>query len=283
MTLPDSRILQRVNTLRKAMWANKERYALALTNLFNECESEDQIWMVRKLLEEFVFINSDIFVNEISKISNQIENVWSLAPKDTIILATCDSAKPDGSQSVVRALEVELPLRWRGKIYNNIYQAFASRTQNLILVDDFIGSGKTLDGKVARIFKHAIDKGSHPNIYLTGLAGMEVGINRLEVLLNNRVFIPIRMHKAISHNIADANDRKRAIDSMIELEQKLLPVTPYPKPKKLQEYNFGYNLSEAIYFQEGANVPNNVFPIFWKENINVEGKSVSRTSLFRRR
>lgn len=283
MNITENRNLKKINTIRSTPWLQRNRYSQPITDLFNECDSQDHLWIVSKLIQEFNFIDSARYVDEVESMAHQIETKWALAPKETLIAAICDSSAPDGSQSIIRTLEVSLPTSWKGCIHNNINVAFSSNKKNIVLVDDFIGSGEKLSLKISRLIKHLSSQEKESTIYLLSLAGMDSGLQLLSNTVGGNIYCPISMSKAISDNIKNPSDRAKAMDAMIELEQKILPLTPYPRDPKFKEYNFGYMLSEAIFFVETLNIPNNVFPIFWKESINENGSRKKRNTMFCRR
>jgi hypothetical protein len=283
MDITESRNLQIIDTIRKAPWLQRSRYSRPITNLFDECDSTEHIWIVGKLIQDFHFIDSERYVDEVTNMANVIENVWGLSPNDTLVTAICDSTKPDGSQSVIRTLEVSLPRSWKASIHNNINVAFSEPKKNIVLVDDFVGSGGKLSPKIDRLLSNLKSKGYEPTLYLLILAGMKSGLDVLHTVVSGNLYCPIIMTKAISDNISDPLERAKAVDAMLELEQKILPVTPFPRKDKFKEYNFGYMLSEAIFCVETLNIPNNVFPIFWKEVVYNEGAACKRYPMFCRR
>jgi hypothetical protein len=283
MNITEKRTLQKINTIQGAKWTQRNRYSESITSLFDECETDDQMWIVGKLIKDFNYIESNRYVDEVDKMARVIENKWLLSPNDTIVVAICDSTATDGSQTIVKTLEVQLPLNWKSSIHNNMNEAFLNPKKNIVLVDDFVGTGEKLRSKLMRLQNKLDSEGHICNIFLLSLAGMNVGFNVLSNILNDNLFFSIKMDKAISVNIINPSEKAKAINAMIELETKLLPITPYPKKKSFKEYNFGFNLSESIFYVDFLNIPNNVFPIFWKEVINNEGSTYKRNSIFRRR
>jgi len=273
---------RKINTLRKISWASKERYTQPLSLLYDECKSDGHLWIIGKLLQDFEYVDSNRYVKELTKVSDQIESIWNLKPANTMIIAISENDRPDGSQAFVHALGPQLNQNWKNKIINNIGFAFSEKfdpeIENIVLADDFIGTGEKMAKKLNRLINHFSNKyESKIAIYVVALAGMSTGISNIKTT-KVKIFVPIKMEKAISVNIRNKIDRTNAINSMIELEQNILPITPIRG--KFIEYNFGYKLSEALYYQEGANIPNNVFPIFWKDSY--ENPTKQRYPLFRR-
>jgi hypothetical protein len=283
MNITESRNLKKIITVRNTPWLQRNRYSQPITDLYNECNSSDHLWIVSKLIQDFNFIDSERYVDEVTKMANFMMSQWKLLPKDTLVTAISESSKPDGSQAVIRTLEVNLPINWKHSIHNNINVAFSSPKKNIVLVDDFVGSGEKLSLKLKRLMTHLESNGHESTIYLLTLGGMNSGLQMIRHTLGGNVYCPISMKRAISDNIMEPLERAKAVNAMIELEQKILPLTPYPRNLNFIEYNFGYLLSESIFFVETLNIPNNVFPIFWREFTNANGKKGTRNSMFRRR
>ena len=101
--------------------------------------------------------------------------------------------------------------------------------------------------------------------FVVVLAGMKQGLDKLRGEVGaDHVHCGIELQKGITEAIPQA-ERNRAIEAMLELESRLLPPRRIPRHADDISYNFGYGQSEALFWIEGANIPNNVFPIFWWE------------------
>lgn len=266
-------------------WLRRERYKPGLSNILNECKTTDHLWLIKELLNKFTIASSSELEDCTEKMADFIQNKWALSPTDSYICALADSDRPDGSQSIIRSLETNLSRSWKNSIFNNIEPALNLEKKTIVIVDDFLGSGKKASDKIDEIIQYGDTNNFVFEIYVCALAGMEESYRFLKNKIgNDHVFYGIVLEKGIT-SLANKEDRLKAINSMIELEQPILPIAPYPRNKKFQEYNFGYKYSEALFFQEGANIPNNVFPIFWKDNYaKKKGEpKLSRTPLFHRR
>ena len=94
---------------------------------------------------------------------------------------------------------------------------------------------------------------------------MKQGLDKLRGEVGaDHVFCGMELQKGITEAIPPA-ERNRATEAMLELESRILPPRRIPRQPDDISYNFGYGQSEALFWLEGGNVPNNVFPIFWRE------------------
>lgn len=279
----EERRLEEIAILRNVNWLQKNRFSVPINELFAECKTEQHLWIISKLLKEFKYIDSGMYLEVIDFLASVITEIWGLDSNQTIITAICDSTKIDGSQVIATHLRNSLPTAFGKCVFNSIDKAFQTTKKNIVLVDDFIGSGEKIRLRLLRLLKHLNEKGLEPDIYILSFAGMTYGINVLKNVGVKDIFTAYEMSKAISENIRNPDERSKAIDAMIELEQGLLRVTPHPRDLKFNEYNFGFGQSETIFYSELLRIPNNVFPIFWKENgLTNEQQIKKRNPIFRR-
>ncbi|MEM8918575.1 MAG: hypothetical protein AAGE37_06895 [Pseudomonadota bacterium] len=122
---------------------------------------------------------------------------------------------------------------------------------NLVLVDDFIGTGDTVDlfiqenQELLDIFD--------AKIAVVATACLQEGKEKIEAL-GHTVFAEEILPKGIQENdLLPDKDRAYAIYNEIEAKIKVSPL-----------YKRGYKQSEALISM--VNTPNNTFPIFWYSN-----------------
>ncbi|BDS18792.1 hypothetical protein KAM546c_00530 [Enterobacter roggenkampii] len=160
--------------------------------------------------------------------------------------------------------------------YQGLVRTFLKRNpqlKDIILVDEFVGSGKTVIDRVKTIktqFKN--DNIDDFTIQVKVLASTKQGLLKIR-----EQGIKITSQLVLNRGISDYYSSPIAeekIDRMLELE-KILSA----------EYNgrerpsLGYGKAEALYYRENTNLPNSVFPIFWwAEYLN---KKERETLLFR--
>ena len=128
---------------------------------------------------------------------------------------------------------------------------------NLVIIDDFIGSGNKVLNKVSYVQRTLLAKGiKDVNIYVCSLAAMIFSKPQLTSIVNN-VYSYMWLNKGITE-LAPEDKRMLYVKEMLALESHLL----WAKNVK-KKYSFGYKQSETLFSIMSTNVPNNVFPIFW--------------------
>lgn len=124
----------------------------------------------------------------------------------------------------------------------------------LLLIDDFIGSGKTAincTDYIERTTKINKDK-----IIVSSLVAQAEGIKKIE---NNgyKTLITKTRYKGISENISLNQDKEHYLQIMKEIGEKV---------GAGHDFKLGFNQSEALISL--VRTPNNTFPIFWLEKQN---------------
>lgn len=232
----------------------------ALYDLWCLAENNEQKSLIEHLIKNFLVIDGRKLVVSCKNLSSQIENVWSLKAVNTYLIAVCDDDKPDGSQSLLQSLKNKFSVHWKESNFYNSLPIGASKISsdsNIILVDDFIGTGDTIQRKL-KYLKDKIEERNLTNISIRiiCLAAMNFTKSLLDEL-SVEYYSEYWLSKGISELLQN-DSQEVAIESMVALEKKL-----QKKYHGRQLPNFGYKKSEAIYTLEGYNIPNNVFPIFW--------------------
>jgi hypothetical protein len=252
-----------------APWLVAERYRNGLKSLIEDCSDGDQIKTLQYVLANLRYCKSeDLLIGSIDA-ADAIQNAWKLEPENTILVGMAEPNKLCGSFPYVRAIETQLPRTWGGSIYPNFVSAFRHRDgrKNLIIVDDFIGTGSKVMDKLSRLRSNP--KTSSYDFYVVSFAGMDRGLTSVADNVNNN------MHIVMSTCLSSAKPSElsaRMCASMERLEKKI-----FEKPGSC---SLGYHKSEAAFYLEGFNIPNNTFPILWWEKYVNERE---RPTLFRRR
>lgn len=232
----------------------------ALFDLWCLSENIEQKSLIEHLIKNFSFIDGRKLIDASKNLSNQIESIWDLKPANTFLVATCGDDKPDGSQSIIQILKNKFSVNWKESNFFNSLPKGAneiSDNSNIILVDDFIGTGDTIERKL-KYLKETIKKRclKGVTIKIICLAAMEFSKKILDSF-DVEYYSVHWLKKGISELIEESK-RENAIQSMEQLEKKL---KKQYHGKNLP--NFGYKRSEALYALEANNIPNNVFPVFW--------------------
>ena len=272
--LPREEFFRLKNIHDKSPWLAYEN-VLGLYELWELTDCENHKEMLEFLISRFSYVDSEGVRDACKSIANQIQSVWALSSDNTIITAICDNTDPDGSQYVLQAMKNKFSANWRNSFYNAITNAVhkVGRGYNLVIIDDFIGTGNTVVRKVKYVRNTLEELGIEGvSIYVCSLAAMNFsGIVVADVVKNSYSYM--YLHKGISE-LAPEVKRGTYTAAMHALEAHL-----YWSSKKRKRYSFGYDKSEALFSLETTNVPNNVFPIFWWPLLN---PGVDRSTILRR-
>jgi hypothetical protein len=242
-------------------WLSDETEAFGC--LWDICDSTRQKNLVVDLLKRTRVLTSRDLKLICRKIADKIINDWDLKSQDTFIIAITNSNEADGAQSFISILKRAfsgIP-NWKEKNFLNKIGAIQeiSSNSNVILLDDFIGTGKTIQRRVKWVQDKIEEMGKFEiRLKIISIAAMKFAEPILKDL-TIEYFIPILLKKGISEFYQN-EELSNAILDMESLENKL--ASKYNK-KALKVFNFGYRKSETLYALEASSVPNNVFPIFW--------------------
>lgn len=118
----------------------------------------------------------------------------------------------------------------------------------LILVDDYIGSGKTLNKTLSEVNKNATMSSK--------FAIVSMAIQEQAKLLLDEKNVPHYYSLLLNKGISD-NNNSPFLEQKLEIMRKIENKIP-----KVAKYRLGYEKSEALITL--MRTPNNTFPIFWK-------------------
>lgn len=267
------KLLKLFNLTLNVKWLHNERYAIGTTSLFSEISTEESFKAVEHVLKNLRYCTSmDVDLGG-QQLAQHIEKVWNLSHEDTIIVGLAEPKKTCGSAPIVRAIEIKLPRLWSGSINTEFAAAFRLRNgkKNLIIVDDFIGTGDKISKRIARLKSNP--KTLDYNIYVLSFASMREG---LLALSKNTKLNGIKSYIELGKCISDSSmvyDANAMLGEMRNLERNLFDSAS-------SDFSLGYMASEAAFYLEAANIPNNNFPILWWEKYR---DGTERKTLFARR
>lgn len=137
---------------------------------------------------------------------------------------------------------------------SDIKKLISGNNNYILLVDDFIGTGKTAEKCILNL---GIDKTLYNKIKIISLVAQEEGINYI-----SRHGIQIFSYSIRKKGITDyySNEElNKKTELMKQIETKM---------SVKHEYRFGYGKSESLVTM--CRTPNNTFPIFWEEKGNMK-------------
>ena len=226
--------------------------------------------LLKKLLKQFKFVSYNEDDEYIRKIKEHIESVWCCNASNTIIMATKRQTdrEPDGSSTLVYHLQAEMT-SWNSDAFFNAYipkcDIVKNLKHNIILCDDFIGSGWTINNRVRDL------KVRYPNanVYVVAIAGMHQSKTNYLDKLDVPYFAACWLDAGLKEGSTDYK-------TMLEIESLL---HPQYNTYSLEECSMGWGKSMALYKNAKYRIPNSCFPIFWWGKLK-NGREFN--SLFRR-
>lgn len=232
--------------------------------MFNDCSNDKQQELIFELINRFEYLSHSRYVEYINSLGLEIFTEPGISDNDTQIVAIAADSGADSSQYIITDLKFIMDeLGWRKHIFVNTfgktYQTYKRSTthKNIVLVDEFVGSGKTVSNRVAAINKVFSDNGVNKyTVKVKVLVSTEHAINKLK-----EDGIDITAQIIIKKGISDyntASDSIAKIQIMLQLESILKD-----KINDKDLPSLGYGQAESLYYRDRGNVPNNVFPVFW--------------------
>lgn len=235
----------------------RERSAL-FKALLNEAEDEQEANLILDAMQNFTYYTASDYECAFSAIVEKISGAWLLNPVNTQIIAVSWDNFADSGQAVLHALKPYLAkAKLTFPLINSAtkFNGLGASHPNIVLIDEFFGTGKTLCGRIEYIKKNWKSSGVTPKIYVAFIAGMESAIPNFSPLVED-VFVHSPLKKGITE-IYTGSDLNVSIEAMSRMEARLAPLVG---DEALP--NFGYGKSESL-FGSNQNIPNSTFPIFW--------------------
>jgi len=234
-----------------------------LAELWALCISRNQQLLLRELIKDFCMLDADKELNACKEFNTQIQD-WKLNPTNTWVVAVANADEIDGSTAGLQKLKnkVHPHEEWHSRFISNIPSSAEkiNNGDNVILFDDFIGTGKKMARKILWLKKLLLQRGVGDfKIFCACFTGMQFGIKHLIDESNRPVFASISLKRGISERYV-GDELTNALSVMKEIEGQLGETY---RNKKLVDYTLGFEQSETLYCAANDNCPNNVFPILW--------------------
>ena len=234
---------------------------IEVKELINNCDDINTKKLIFSLLERFFYLDQDNYNLLQNKIVDYIFNELGFDENRTQILSLTWDDEADSSQAVLQSIKHKISKKgWENFITVNKFgkgiKYHNTGRNQIIIVDEFIGSGKTLRSRINYLKKNIVGEFE---FYCFFIAGIESTINELiEEGIN--IFCPLPLEKGISE-FYHTDEIPIYEESMLNLELKLAQKI---KEKNLYDYSFGYGNAQALYTMEGCggNTPNSVFLYF---------------------
>jgi hypothetical protein len=245
----------------KHKWTDSE----AVVNLLQSCHSQEDYDLV---VEMFQQLNENIVDNARSydllcqMAQNIMENEAEGEHTALCVMRTKNDTDADGSQAIINELKMAIKMTggfkhtYSAVCFEDIEWLYKKKGyRHFVVVDDFIGSGKTVVGRYGYFMKRHL---ADATIGFYFMAGMDEGVAYCKSK-GIPVYCCKVMHKGITEHYHDDLLHKR-IASMDYLESLLGEASG---SARLEDHRFGYGRAESLYCRQFGNIPNSVFPIFW--------------------
>lgn len=249
--------------LRKHDWLHDKQAELDQL-LYDDCKDEHQIFLVLSLIDRIVSLDDKMFREHLKNIIRKIKQEPNFEEEKTVVVPLSGDRSPDSGQLLLYAMK---PI-WEDedisliKTYNRytylegiITKAKEQEINKIILVDEFLGSGKTLITRHKTI-GNWLRVSKIPDCSITSyfVAAQNVGLEAVR-----RQGITASAEMELSRGISDSGfDVETEINRMKTIEEVLSA-----SYLGVDLPSLGYGQVEALYRREGGNTPNSVFPIFW--------------------
>jgi hypothetical protein len=220
---------------------------------------DNGVEIIDKILRRCVYLSTQDYEESIEEIAKHL--VGSFNHETTLVCATTADTDADSAQKVLYDLKSVLAAMGLVTIKscNRHDRAYSYKGQysDLLLVDEFVGTGQSLRGRTERIRRQFRENSKPaPRIHAAVIAAMEDGISECERSLDS-IWAAHKLKKGI-YGHAKEDERAREYLAMNHLEDALEQTyNGIPLPR------LGYGSSEAIYGRSKGNCPNNVFPVLW--------------------
>ncbi|WP_335922285.1 phosphoribosyltransferase-like protein [Shewanella algae] len=233
--------------------------------LYKDCTSDEHRTLVIELLDRFVHISPEKFATLINELAESIVTEPSLSDATTQILSMTADFNADSGQYILYALKAPFERNgWRSHLsITNFgrslkeYNRKGAVHKNIVLVDEFVGSGKTVIGRVNAIKQQYSQAGINDVlIKVKVIASSSVGLKNIK---NEN--IDIESLVVLDRGISDYYEAIAVQEKLRLMDELELKLSSNYKDRALPK--LGYGGTESLYTRDEGNTPNSVFPVFW--------------------
>lgn len=261
----------------KHPWTNEA----AIVDMISPCRNEEDCAFISELFHQL----NDNIVDGAKSYELLYDMALSIKKNETegnqtalCVMRTKNDPFADGSQAIVNELKMAMTMAggfihgYSAVCFDDIELLHNKKGyRHFVVVDDFIGSGKTVDARYKYFLSRHFPDATMRFYFLAGMAkGVSFCKNR-----NIPVHCCKIMHKGI-HGHYHKGELLKRLWAMRYFESFLGAESG---EAKLKDNSFGYGQAEALFCRQFGNIPNSVFPIFWW-NKNLDGST--RQSVFTR-
>ncbi|MGB6873241.1 MAG: hypothetical protein WBE46_03740 [Dehalococcoidia bacterium] len=266
----------KIRLIKQQDWLDCRKHIGALDNLFKECSNEEEMRMLLELIPHFTCTEETAYWTFYKNQAENIVNDGAITKDNCRIAPTTQDDIPDSAQHICNPFR-DMIKRKGGEhnIVKNLFshvETFIESTKeqniNIIILDDFIGSGNRIAGRIKRC--RELVKGNTcievSNFKVISFVAMETGKQYIEGH-NIEVIAEYILKRGITDFFTEP-ELSIAKRSMVKMESLIFKNSNH-------KYSFGYEQSEALYARIKlktdndivlVRAQNNVFPIFWRSS-----------------
>ena len=234
----------------------------AFQNLRALCPTPESLSLLVSLLHRFRFLAIDEALSLTSKAAKQAAESWSLSPDDCIFTCLSDPEKASSGQVILTWCKNALATAgdWTKDNFSPSLPVAAhtiGEGGTIVFVDDFVGSGKSLETKT-RYLRDTLRKRGVTRVrtLVVALVAMEAARISLDALVDGYLVLEFYRRGISDHyvgqTLVDAVRQMETLESLLSRKDGKRRLPP-----------FGFRRSEALYAIDATSTPNNVFPVFW--------------------
>jgi hypothetical protein len=259
--------LNRLRLYFKQKWLMKKKDEL--NELISICDNDRRKILIYDLLQRFNYLDQGDLSIHLNNIADYIINKSCFEIDTTQLLSITNDDAADSGQKILDMIKIPLyKSGWRNprtvNRFGRVVYHYEKGRKQIIIIDEFIGSGKTLRDRLNRLKTNITGDFEVRVCYIAGIESVIETLRKEGV----EIYCSLPIKKGISEHF-NGDALNEATEEMLILESKLSETI---SEKVLVNFSFGYGKAEALYTMEGClgNTPNSVFPIFWwdKDNLN---------------
>lgn len=214
---------------------------------------------VKSLLERFSYVSRDAYDDAINGLAELLHSNFDMTR--TLLCATTADHQKDSAQTVLNELTTALGFFGYTNIKSaNRYdraQKFIGDIDDIILVDEFVGTGQSIIGRVRAMTTQFQQKTNNvPRIHAYVVAAMDFGLKAINANVTSshaRLILKPGLRGFLDGSLlAEAYVALDAIETCL-----------YSEVSGVQLPKHGFGGCEALYARKMGNCPNSVLPMFW--------------------
>lgn len=254
-------------------WLHSQANHQGFENLWFDYNSNEEKSILKDLINNFTYLKQEkaLLLTE-TKLAACLTK-WGLTPGNTLFVGFKAHRYIDGSSILLNLFKPILAnnhpkweeynflpdfLYGKSRIDNNGFPNMGLSLKNIVLVDDFVGTGDTAVKRINEMKKKILETGKDVNLYMFTLAIMEQAIKPVK-----KTGIEFEACQILKKGTKLAYPKYTNFLMRTKIERMERILSKGSGDMLLEDFTLGYGKSEALYSWNTFNMPNNNYPIFW--------------------